>query len=106
MDHISPEALAKIKQLAVGGDETNIVTVLAGQRFIITARGRMGYGPGQLDEGDDIFVPFGARAPIVLRKCERGFMYLGEAHVSGLMDSKTIHEHEAGDLDKCWVDIC
>src|SRR3569833_419943 len=54
MDHISPEALAKIKQLAVGGDETNIVSGLAGQRFIITARGRMGYGPGQLDEGDDI----------------------------------------------------
>lgn len=62
----------------------------------ITERGYIGLGPRYLQPGDALCILFGARVPHVLRprtEGQRGYLFVGEAYVHGIMDGEGIRDN-------------
>ena len=65
-------------------------------KSFITERGYIGLGPRYLQPGDAVCVLFGARVPHVLRprtEGQRGYLFVGEAYVHGIMDGEGIRDN-------------
>jgi len=59
------------------------------RRLFVTKRGYLGLGPGNTNEGDLVYILFGAPVPIILRRQENNeFACIGEAYVHGVMDGE------------------
>ncbi|KAK3315720.1 heterokaryon incompatibility protein-domain-containing protein [Apodospora peruviana] len=59
----------------------------------------LGIGPDFVERGDLVCLLFGCDAPVVLRRKEDGrYMFVGDAHVYGLMDGKGMEMLERGEV--------
>jgi hypothetical protein len=56
-----------------------------GRRFITTKKGYMGLSPPLTRIGDKIVILLGARTPFILRKMGKGYRFIGECYVHGMM---------------------
>jgi len=59
--------------------------VYYGRVFFTTPNGYVGLGPSAMENGDQVFVLFGARVPFLLRKENDQYRLVGECVVTGLM---------------------
>ncbi|KAF2716062.1 HET-domain-containing protein [Polychaeton citri CBS 116435] len=69
---------------------TSMIQICKGRRFGITQHGRMCLSPPFVEVGDDVFIPYGAQVPFLIRKKERiqgssTHELVGEAYVDGIM---------------------
>jgi hypothetical protein len=61
------------------------------RRFFRTEKGRLGWGPDQMREGDVVCVVNGGVVPLVLRAVgERGIEVIGDAYIHGIMDGEVM----------------
>ena len=91
----SPNALWE----AVHGQSTfdqYIVTSLVGRRFFITSSGELCLGSGAAKIGDIICIPLGCSTPVILRKEDSEYFFVGDVYVDGYMYGKAIDELDAG----------
>lgn len=71
-----------------------------GRTFCITKKGWLGMGTGFMAPGDEIVVPFGCCAPILLRReGSRGeYRLVGDVYIDGYMEGRAIDEWKQGKL--------
>jgi hypothetical protein len=67
-----------------------------GRNIIVPESNLIGLGPETLKEGDKICVLLGCSMPVILRKVENHYIYIGEAFIDGYMFGKAIEELEQG----------
>ena len=60
--------------------------------FFLTEDNRMGMGPLEMNERDIIAVLLGHPVPVVLRKVEDHYLFVGECFVYGIMDGEIIRD--------------
>jgi hypothetical protein len=61
------------------------------RRFFRTEKGRLGWGPDQMREGDVVCIVNGGVVPLVLRDDgERGFEVIGDAYIHEIMDGEIV----------------
>ncbi|PQE28157.1 heterokaryon incompatibility protein [Rutstroemia sp. NJR-2017a BBW] len=72
--------------------------LLQGRKPFVSHRGYCGLVPEDAEEGDCICVLFGCDVPVILRKCNDFYVFIGECHVQGLMDGEAIKAEEAGEV--------
>jgi hypothetical protein len=77
---------------------TAIAEVVQGRKPFISDRGYCGLVPEHAEEGDCICILFGCDVPVVLRKCNDFYVFIGECYVNGLMDGEAIKAEEAGEI--------
>ncbi|KAI1082001.1 heterokaryon incompatibility protein-domain-containing protein [Whalleya microplaca] len=66
--------------------------------FFVTWSGKMGIGPSATREGDHVAVMLGGGVPYVLREEGKGYAFVGESFVHGLMNSEAIEAWKKGEL--------
>ncbi|KNG85569.1 hypothetical protein ANOM_006648 [Aspergillus nomiae NRRL 13137] len=54
--------------------------------FFETSHGHLGWGPPGTCKGDIIGILFGCEAPVILRKIDSHYIYIGACYVVGIMD--------------------
>ncbi|KAH8878816.1 HET-domain-containing protein [Thozetella sp. PMI_491] len=64
------------------------------RRFFTTSSNYFGLGPRNARAGDAVFVVFGCNVPIVLRQTDSGWLLVGEAFVTGIMDGEQVEQAE------------
>ncbi len=64
------------------------------RRFFKTKNGFFGLGPGNLHEGDRVWVVRGAHTPLVLRQVaeEETFRFVGDCYLHGCMEGEMLDE--------------
>ena len=63
--------------------------------MIISDNGFVGIAGSGVEKGDLIAYLFGMRMPIILRRrAENGYIIVGWAYVSGLMDTKILNKYD------------
>ena len=67
--------------------------------FFKTDDQHLGVGPGDLQEGDEVVVPFGSSRPWVLRSHGDHHILVGEAFVPGIMTGQLEELWRRGDLE-------
>ncbi|KAF2489605.1 hypothetical protein BU16DRAFT_531133 [Lophium mytilinum] len=67
------------------------------RRFFVMDDGLMGVGPTAIEEGDLIAVLFGGKVPYIIRPAEKGYRFLGECYVHGLMKGEGAKRRDSGD---------
>ena len=67
--------------------------------FFKTQDQHLGVGPGDLQEGDEVVVPFGSSRPWVLRSHGDHHILVGEAFVPGIMTGQLEELWRSGDLE-------
>lgn len=67
------------------------------RRFFVTDDGLMGVGSTVIEEDDLIVVLFGGKVPYMLRPAEKGYRFLGECYVHGLMKGEGVERRGGGD---------
>jgi hypothetical protein len=78
---------------------SSITEVIQGRKPSISHRGYCGLVPERAEEGDCIFVLFGCDVPVILRKCNDSYVFIGECYVQGLMNGEAIKAEEAGEVN-------
>lgn len=58
------------------------------RKVFVTANRYLGVGPNDMHETDVVAVLDGCRMPVVLRKMDKGYFFLGLCFVLGLMDGE------------------
>lgn len=71
-------------------------SAIPGRRFAVTNSGLLCLGSGCLNGGDIVCVPLGCSTPIVLRKHDAGYLFVGDIYVDGYMYGKAIDELNEG----------
>lgn len=69
---------------------------LRGRKLVTTASGYLGLVPDDTRIEDILAVMPGCNFPVVLRRCSRGFKYIGECYVDGLMDGEAFEAVSRG----------
>lgn len=80
------------------GDDTTLSFLRYGRRIVILQSGKLGMGPWDACDGDQVFLLFGGRAPFVLRPVFTGYLYIGEMYLEDYMDGQAIEQWQAGRL--------
>ncbi|KAI1391879.1 HET-domain-containing protein [Hypoxylon trugodes] len=65
-----------------------VTRAVTGRRFFITRRGRMGLGPPEIQENDQVTIFKGCHVPLILREMEDHMVVVGEAYVSAMMNGE------------------
>lgn len=68
-----------------------VVAVNYMRRFCATSNGRIGLVPSGTAAGDEICVLYGGRVPYVVRPCEKGYIFIGECYIHGLMHGEAMN---------------
>jgi hypothetical protein len=64
-----------------------------GRRFFTTKNGYMGLSPSLARIGDEIVILLGGKTPFILRKTgEKGYRFIGECYVHGMMTGKGLSQ--------------
>jgi hypothetical protein len=82
------------------------VIVLGGRKLITTNTGFLGLAPEETLRGDFIAVLYGCNFPVVLRRSDNAFKYIGECYIDGLMDGEAIEAQTRGDYKETEITIC
>ena len=67
-----------------------------GRCYIISETGLEGIGPEICHRDDIIAVALGCSTPVILRKEDQGYTFIGEAYVNGYMYGEAINEVNGG----------
>lgn len=67
-------------------------------RFFYTKNGDLGYGPVKIAPGDEICVFQGCDTPVLLRKEDVGYIFVGVCLMIGFMDGEVTHMIQQGRL--------
>lgn len=63
-------------------------------RKVLTSKaGFVGVGVSKIEVEDIITFVFGSTAPLILRRCSKGYRIVGSAYISGLMDPKLLDRY-------------
>jgi hypothetical protein len=73
-----------------------IRTAIRGRRYIISETGLQGIGPEICHYDDIIVVALGCTTPLVLRKEDQGYSFVGEAYINSYMYGKAVNEVNSG----------
>ncbi|KAH7092463.1 heterokaryon incompatibility protein-domain-containing protein [Paraphoma chrysanthemicola] len=73
---------------------SKIFARVIGRSVFTTAEGSLGLGPRDMKENDLVCVLYGSRLPVVLRKDERYFTFVGPAYVDGAMNGEFVRDSE------------
>ena len=76
--------------------EDYFADAITGRRFMVTSNGLICLGSGATRSGDVVCVPLGCSTPVILRKINDGYKYVGDIYVDGYMDGKAVEEMESG----------
>jgi hypothetical protein len=68
------------------------------RRFFTTTMGYMGLGVNSALPGDLVCVLFGCSTPVLLRRVQEHYMFLGEAYLHGVMNGQAIDGLERGEF--------
>ncbi|PVH70545.1 hypothetical protein DL98DRAFT_392756, partial [Cadophora sp. DSE1049] len=66
------------------------------RRLVITQKGYIGLGVTSCVPGDLICVLFGCSTPVLLRRFEEHYTFLGEAYLHGIMNGEAIDRLKRG----------
>lgn len=72
--------------------EDYFADAMAGRRFFVTSNGLLCLGSGATRSSDLVCVPLGCSTPIILRKINEGYKYVGDVYVDGYMYGKAVEE--------------
>ncbi|KAJ9606313.1 hypothetical protein H2200_009274 [Cladophialophora chaetospira] len=87
-----PSSLGDVADLYATYSIPNIVS----KRSFATAKGYIGMGPFDMNEGDVIAIIIGVEVPIILRESSDGtYQIVGEAYVHGIMDGEAMDDPNA-----------
>ncbi|KAH7111216.1 HET domain-containing protein [Dactylonectria macrodidyma] len=88
------DLLAQLRTLSIGGDASSYIMLARNfclnRTFFITSNQRMGIGPSGTRPGDCVAVILGGGVPCVLRRRDRGFLFVGESYLHGIMKGEAI----------------
>lgn len=73
---------------------------LDGRRLITTETGFLGLAPDETQTGDTVAVLYGCNYPVILRRCQSGFRYIGECYIDGLMDGEAVEAESRGEYQQ------
>lgn len=79
-----------------------IFLTMVERTMFITKNGLLGFGPRNVEVGDQVSVFRGGKMPMVLRRCDgkddsrRRYIYLGSSYVDGIMDGELAADVESG----------
>ena len=62
------------------------------RRLIVTKKGYLGLGPINAQLGDAVVVILGLSVPVVLRRTDETWHFVGEAFVTGIMDGEVVEQ--------------
>lgn len=65
-------------------------------RLVISEKGYLGIVPPHTQAGDIVCVLFGCSMPVILRKAENHYIFIGESYVHGIMDGEAIQQMNEG----------
>ncbi|GKZ38225.1 hypothetical protein AbraIFM66950_010254 [Aspergillus brasiliensis] len=68
------------------------------RRLMISSKDYIGLVPSRTQEGDLICVLFGCSVPVILRKQDDHYIFIGECYVHGIMDGEAIEQMKEGCL--------
>ncbi len=74
------------------------LTACIGRKLFRTCEGHIGLGPCALREGDICSVLFGARVPMLLRRVDGYFVFVGELYIHEYMWGKAVRMFRDGEL--------
>ena len=69
---------------------------VSNRRLMISSKGYIGLAPHESQHDDIICILFGCSVPIVLRKVDEHYVYIGECYVHGIMDGQAIDQMRKG----------
>lgn len=72
--------------------------LLSGRRFCVSSDGYFGIVPKETQVHDWICVFLGVPVPFVIRKCEDGYILVGDCYVHGLMEGEAVRKVEESSL--------
>jgi hypothetical protein len=72
---------------------------LQGRSFFLSAKGYVGIGPDDMEEGDVVAILYGARTPFVLRQTQdqSAWSLLGDCYVHGIMGGEALNMKRRAD---------
>jgi hypothetical protein len=68
------------------------------RRFFISHNKYMGLAPVDIQKGDLICILFGCRVPVVLRRVEDHYIFIGPAYFHGWMNGEAVKLYQEGKL--------
>jgi hypothetical protein len=87
--------------------QRSLLQASKGRKFFITAKGRMGIGPGLIEPGDQICILFGGGMPFALRPTALGrYLFLGDCYVDGLMKGEAVEMWKDEKLETRYFELC
>lgn len=99
---LSPTWQENLRNFADVGDaqrfEENL-TACVGRKLFRTSSGHIGLGPRPLREGDICCVLFGARVPVLLRRVDDHYLFIGELYLHEFMWGKAVKMFRDGELE-------
>lgn len=69
---------------------------LVGRCVFTTSERNLGLGPRDMRKNDLVCIIYGSRLPLILRKSERFYSFIGPAYVDGVMNGERIEDGEKG----------
>ncbi|KAH6611866.1 heterokaryon incompatibility protein-domain-containing protein [Boeremia exigua] len=81
--------------------ETNVRRAARNRLMYITNDGRLGLGPPITEGSDQVWIPVGAKMPVILRPYDNGmFKIIGQTYVHGVMRGEAFTEKNRDNIEK------
>lgn len=104
------DIISSLVTLSIGGDSSSFMTLARNfcfnRQFFVTSGQRMGIGPSGVQPGDCVAVIFGGGVPCVLRRRDKGFSFVGESYVHGIMKGEAMEAWKTGEIPEDSIELC
>lgn len=90
---------------AISAGTSGMERVLSSWCFFVNPLGYMGVTPSNAKYNDYLCIASGAPVPFILRKCDKRYIFIGEAYAHGLMDGEASRMIAAREFQPQLVDI-
>lgn len=77
----------------------------SGRRLFTLSNGHMGNGPAAMRAGDVVVVAYGANAPLVLRRIENKWLFVGSCYVYGFMGGEAAEMYKSRKLEMELIEL-
>lgn len=96
LSSFSDAELDHVKQFAL-----DVRSAASRRVLFITHDGRLGLGPPAMEGSDEIWIPVGAKMPVILRRYADGrFKVVGQTYVYGVMRGEAVVDRDPGTAEK------